>query len=121
MSGAIEQPVARSDVIRAMRRLAARGTTVRELVQEVLGRLGCGEHVVLPVLWYFTQAFRLSLKDVLPIREWMGTDRDAEIDALILPAIEKRRSRWLPTAPQSNGTARDPSPDSGQVAPDHRS
>jgi hypothetical protein len=104
-----------------MRELAARGTTVRELVNEVRSRLGYEEDAIVPVLWYFTQAFEIPLPEVLPIREWMGTDRDAEIDALILPAIEKRRSRWLPTAPQSNGTARDPSPDSGQAAPDHRS
>jgi hypothetical protein len=118
VSSTLEQPVAREDVLQALRELAARGATVRELVHEILTRLGYKEDAVLPVLWYFTQAFRISLPDVLPIREWMGTDRDAEIDALILPAIEKARSQWLSLmALQSDGVARQASPDQSQTAP----
>src|SRR5262245_56506977 len=122
MSGTLEQPTTREDVIRAMRELATRGTTVRELVQVVHTRLGYPEDAVLPVMWYFSEAFGLPLKDVLPLREWLGTDRDEEIDALMLPAIAKARSQWLPsTVSPGNGADREVSRDHGPTASDHRS
>lgn len=122
MGSTLEQPTAREDVVRALRELAARGATVRELVREIQSRLGYVEDVIVPVLWYFTQAFAIPLKDVLPIREWMGTDRDDEINSVILPAMEKTRSQWMPPgAPQSNGIQEQPLRDADPTAPDARS
>jgi hypothetical protein len=88
-----------------MRALALRGTTVKELVTEVRTRLGYGEDTLIPVLWYFQRAFCLPLTAVLPIREWVGTDRDEEIDAVILPAITKTRDQWATPKAAENGTA----------------
>jgi len=87
-------PEIRADVVEEMRRLADRGASVRQLVEAVRTRLGCDEEAVLPVLWYFTKAFHLPLKDVLPIREWFGTAHDEEIDATILPAIDHAKAIW---------------------------
>jgi hypothetical protein len=111
----------RADVIRQLRVMAAQGATVRELVTEVRTRLAYAGDAVIPVLWYFTQAFCLPLTAVLPIREWLGTDRDDEIDAIILPAIESKRSLWAPANEEQNGPARSHRPNPSLMANDHRS
>ena len=72
-----------------------RGTNVRELTAEIHHRLGLENEAMLPVLWYFTEAFGLTLPEVLPIREWIGTDRDEEIDALIMPSIAKAKENRM--------------------------
>jgi len=94
MSKVLEQPKPRSDIIAVLRQLAVRGTSVRELTSEIHRRLGLEHEAVVPVLWYLTQAFGLTLLEVLPIREWIGTDRDEEIDAVIMPAIAKAADQW---------------------------
>jgi len=81
------------EVIQELRSLADKGATVRELVVLVQKRVGLNEDALLPVLWYFMNAFSLTLPEVLPIREWLGTKNDKEIDSIILPAIEKARTR----------------------------
>ena len=94
MNNSLDQHDVRPDVIQEMRDLAKRGTTVRELAAVVHARLGYADDVIVPVLWYFSKAFHLPLPDVLPIREWIGTDKDREIDALIMPSIERTRAAW---------------------------
>lgn len=96
MRQGIENPEPRQDLIREMREMAARGTSVRELCNLVRSRLDLGEQAVIDQLFYFTKAFRVPLLEVLPLREWLGTDNDAEIDAIILPAIEKTKNQWMP-------------------------
>src|SRR5579862_7027577 len=90
-----EQAKPRQDVIDALRAMAGRRTTVRELVREVQTRLGFKSGALIPVLWYFTQTFGLPLQEVLPIREWLGTENDEDIDALILPKIAATREQWM--------------------------
>jgi hypothetical protein len=109
MNDSFQQPEPRRDVVDRLRALALRGATVRELVAEIVSCLGLKEDAVLPILWYFTRAFCLPLSEVLPIREWLGTDRDEEIDALILPAIERARGTWAgaPVREQDNLACRD--------------
>jgi hypothetical protein len=72
-------------------------------------------------LWYFTQAFCLPLAAVLPIREWMGTEKDDEIDAILLPAILSTRDRWATLDEAANGSAVDPEQSPGLAATDQRS
>jgi hypothetical protein len=95
MNDANTQPEPRADVIYALRHLAAGGATVRPLVQEICARLGHKKPLVLPVVWYFTKAFCLPLPEALPLREWLGSEDDTEINAQILPAIERTRDRWM--------------------------
>lgn len=95
MNDASPQSEPRADVLQALRRLAAGGGTVRPLVQEITTRMGHEKPLVLPVIWYFTRAFHLSLLEALPLREWIGLEDDTEINAVILPAIERTRDRWM--------------------------
>lgn len=82
------------DLVVDLRQAARLGAKVSELVRLIHQRMGYKENVLIPVLAAFVDAFRLPLIKVLPIREWIGTNNDAEIDALILPEIEKARSEW---------------------------
>jgi hypothetical protein len=47
------------------------------------------------------KAFYLPLGDVLPIREWLGSDQDEEIDAIIQPAIARTKEKWRRAMEQS--------------------
>ena len=104
-----------------MRVLAQEGATVRELVTEVRSRLGYPGDALIPVLWYFTEAFCLPLPAVLPIREWVGTDKDEEINAILLPAIMKTRDRWERPDGAANGSPADAEQSPGLAATDQRS
>ena len=83
------------EVIETMREMADRGCDVRSLTSYVQSSLNLDptSHVVL--LAYFCRAFSLPLPDVLPIREWVGSDQDEEINREILPKIEHAKSKWL--------------------------
>jgi hypothetical protein len=94
MPSAIQVPPARADLVESMRDLAQRGGSVRELVCCIRSEMGLEHDALLQVLWYFMKAFHLPLGQVLPIREWLGTGNDEEIDALILPAIRRSREKW---------------------------
>jgi hypothetical protein len=87
-------PRPRSDVIRDMRALARRGTTVRELDALVRGRLGYAPESIIGVIWYFKHAFCLPLGTVLPLQGWCGSDEDEQIDSLLLPAIMSTQAQW---------------------------
>lgn len=101
--------------------MARRGTSVRELVKLVQSRLGLADDAVLPVLWYFCRAFCLPLRTVLPLREWIGSSDDREINAELMPEIEKTKQKWLEAcdgsaARQTLPTARDRIPATGDAA-----
>ena len=109
-------------MLNAVRSLAAREVSVRPLVQEICSRLGHKKPLVLPVLWYFTHAFHISLREALPLREWIGSEDDSEINTLTLPAIERTRDRWMAElAPEYNGLAGAAVAEPGAVAHEHRS
>ena len=77
--------IIKPELIRELRSLVNRGTSVRELTQVIQSRLGCESYEYLPVLAAFVHSFCLPLKTVLPIREWIGSCNDAEMDALLVP------------------------------------
>jgi len=95
MAQVIEELEIKPEILSALRQLAARGANVRELVGCLQAKLSMDDAALLPVLWYFMKAFHLPLDRVLPLREWLGTNDDQEIDRLILPAIQKTKSKWL--------------------------
>ncbi len=122
MSQPAPPPVLRLDVIRAVRELAARGATVGRLVEEIRSQLGHPKPLALPVLVYFTQAFHISLPEALPLREWIGEEDDTEINAVILPAIERARHRWMAElAPGYNGSTGAAAGEPGPEALEQRS
>jgi hypothetical protein len=96
MENVLDKPEVRTDVIEAMRELASNGQGVREMVVCVQSQLGLKPDALLSVLWYFMKAFDVPLGAVLPIREWLGTGNDQEIDAAILPVIQRTKDRWSP-------------------------
>jgi hypothetical protein len=93
---AFEQGEVRADVVQDLRAQAERGADVTELVECLVGRLGLtDENALFPVLVYFRSAFCLSLREVLPLREWLdGKDR-SEIDSILIPAIQRNGPHWL--------------------------
>lgn len=91
------------DLVRELREIARRGTTVRELTQVIQDRVGCRNDAVIPILAGFVHAFKLPLIKVLPIREWLGTDKDDEINGLILQEIENSRPEWLQPVVEAAG------------------
>ncbi len=113
-------PKPRADVIHDLRGLARRGTTVRELDTLIRTRLGYAPSNVIGVIWYFKHAFCLPLVTVLPLQGWCGSDRDGEIDALLLPAIMSTRDQWENADDLGNGAA-DPEKKSGLTAVNQRS
>ena len=93
MSQTLTNTDPKPEVIQEMRNLADGGATVRELVAVIQRRIGLKGDAVVPILWYFMNAFSLTLPEVLPLREWLGSSADKEIDSIIMPAIEKARGR----------------------------
>ena len=85
----------REELLQEMRDMVDRGTNVRSLVSLLQSRLSLDDEAILPVLVYFRRAFSVSLLDILPIREWLGSDRDQEIDDEVMPKILKARTKRL--------------------------
>jgi hypothetical protein len=85
----------RGEIIQELRSFAERGAGVPELVELLLRRLDLNEREALfPVLIYFREAFRIGLREALPLREWLaGTDR-SEVDSLTVPAIQRMKEHW---------------------------
>ncbi len=94
MNNRFESPPLRDDLIRDLRAMVERGAKVRELANEINTRVSGSEPSVLLTLAYFRRAFCLPLPIILPLREWLGTDNDDEINALLLPEIEKAKGKW---------------------------
>jgi hypothetical protein len=84
----------RDSVLQEMRDMVDRGTDVRELVTYLQKELGFGPVSIIPYMAYFRQAFSVPLDVVLPLREWIGTDNDQEINDLLMPKIAAAKSRW---------------------------
>jgi len=85
----------RVELIQELRALAERGADVPELVEFLQRRLELDDgNSLLPVLLYFRTAFDITLREALPLREWLGGRDRTEIDSLLIPAIERSKPRW---------------------------
>lgn len=85
----------RIEVVQELRAMAERGADVPELVELVQQRLELDDrNAVLPTILYFRTAFDLSLREALPLREWLGCRDRSEIDSLLIPAMQQSKSRW---------------------------
>ena len=62
------------EVLAELRRLAAHGTGLNEMVTHVQQRLGFAPDFIVPVFPYFCRAFSLPLVEVLPLREFSNKD-----------------------------------------------
>jgi hypothetical protein len=92
---AFEQGEIRAEIVQELRALAERGVDVPELVRSLLSRLGLDENQALfPTLVYFRAAFSLSVREALPLREWLGTRDRSEVDSILIPAMRRTKGQW---------------------------
>jgi hypothetical protein len=84
-----------AELIEELRALAERGVDVPQLVDLLQQRLELDEsNAVLPAIVYFRAAFALSLREAMPLREWLGGRDRTEIDSVLIPAMQRSKSRW---------------------------
>jgi hypothetical protein len=90
-----EQGEVRVELVQELRELAQRRIDVPELVDSILSHLGLKErNGLFPVLVYFRAAFCISLREALPLREWLdGKDR-SEVDLITIPAMQRNKDLW---------------------------
>jgi hypothetical protein len=103
MNDLLEQIGTRPDVVAAVRGRAAAGATARELADEVRSRLGTAPDAIIPVLWYFMEAFHLTLPEVLPLREELWEADGGPADDRIRGLIERTRGKWSAAADTQDG------------------
>jgi uncharacterized membrane protein YvbJ len=53
------------------------------MVDFIQKSLGFSKSFVVPVLPYFCKAFSLPLREVLPLREWVGDRDDSQVENLL--------------------------------------
>jgi len=90
--------VYRDDLLNGMRDMVEQGTDIRRLTTYLQRELELKDNSLILLLCYFRRAFSLSLLDIMPLREWLGTDDDEKINEKIMPKILKARSKWLQTS-----------------------
>jgi hypothetical protein len=113
---AFEQGEVRVDIVQELRALAREGADVPALVAHLLRCLDLPEERALfPVLIYFRAAFCLSLREVLPLREWLGGRQRSEVDSILIPAMRRMKERWQGRQ-SGNGQAPDAVGDQGLAA-----
>jgi hypothetical protein len=95
ITNGFENGEVRVDLVQEMRVLAGQGTDVPALVTLLQQRLALSDQKALfPTLAYFRAAFCLSLREALPLREWLsGRDR-SEVDSILIPAINRTKNQW---------------------------
>jgi hypothetical protein len=81
-------------ILHEMRALAMAGASVHKITEVLHERLNSKTPDIIATLWYFKHAFCLSLREVLPLRELIGTELEEEMDRLLLPAIVKAKEQW---------------------------
>lgn len=90
------------ELVQELRSRWDHGADVPELVDFLQNRLELdNRNAVLPTIVYFRAAFDLSLRETLPLREWLGGRDRSEIDSLLIPAMQrsKRPGRMQETLP----------------------
>ena len=90
----ISSDVPDESILCEMRALALAGASVLQIVAALHARLKSKTPEVIPTLWYFKHAFCLSLRQVLPLREFIGTDLEEEMNRVILPLLLKTKGEW---------------------------
>ncbi len=91
------------ELIQELRAQAERGADVPELAEFLQQRLELNErNAILPTIVYFRTAFDLSLREAMPLREWLGGRDRSEIDSILIPAMHRSRNRWQKQAVLQN-------------------
>jgi hypothetical protein len=92
-----EQGEIRVEVIQDLRELASRDMDVPELVEHLRQRLAVpADRALFPTLAYFRAAFGLSLREAMPLREWLSGKDRTEVDSILIPAMQRTKEQWQP-------------------------
>jgi hypothetical protein len=83
MAAVVKSEPLNAEVITELRELALADANLEKMVRHVQARLGFSKSFVVPVLAYFSAAFSLPLRDVLPLREWITDRDDREVESLL--------------------------------------
>lgn len=89
-----ESQAPNEEIVRELRCLALQGASARDLVKATRSRLGITNESAVPVLWYFAHAFKLPLKEILPMREWLELADFEALDAELIPRIKAANEQW---------------------------
>lgn len=82
------------ELVQEMRARGERGADVPELVEFLQQSLELDQrNAVLPTIVYFRAAFDLTLREALPLREWLSGKDRSEIDSILIPAMQRWRDR----------------------------
>jgi hypothetical protein len=86
------------EILQRLRNLARSGSTPSQIARELFRQLDSQLHPQLTALKYLREAFCLSLRQVNPLGGWSadgtGELTDAQLDALLQPAMEQARAQW---------------------------
>jgi hypothetical protein len=86
------------EILQRLRTLARSGSTPSQIARELFRQVDSQPHPRLTALKYLREAFGLSLRQVSPVGGWSadgtGELTDAQLDALLQPAIEQTRAQW---------------------------
>lgn len=85
----------RLEIVRKMRDAAQKGAKVRELAKIVSDDLNLSPGACIPIMNYFQAAFLLSVREAMPLREWIGTTQDDAINTKMMPLIEEYMKEWM--------------------------
>jgi hypothetical protein len=95
---ALETGEIRVDVVQELRELVERGADVPELVEHLQHRLGLDvDASLLVTILYFRTAFCITLREALPLREWLAGKDRSEVDSILIPAIQRTKAQWHTT------------------------
>jgi hypothetical protein len=85
----------RAELIQELRTRADQGADVPQLVEILQHSLELDDRdAILPIILYFCEAFDLTLREALPLREWLGGRDRTEVDSLLIPAMRHSKPRW---------------------------
>jgi len=82
MATPIESQPLNEELVAQLRQMASEGAPLERLVDHVQGSLGFAKSFTVPVFPYFCRAFKLPLREVLPLREWIVDRDDREVEDL---------------------------------------
>jgi hypothetical protein len=82
MATLIESQPLNEELVAQLRQMASEGASLEQMVDLVQGSLGFAKSFTIPVFPYFCRAFKLPLREVLPLREWVVDRDDREVENL---------------------------------------
>jgi len=78
------------DILAQLRQMVGHAADLQQMVHYVQDELGFSREFIVPVIGYFCQAFRLPLREMLPLREWWESGAPhGDVDRGLLEKISR--------------------------------